>query len=82
MLRSPHAHAEILSIDTTKARARPGVVAVLTGREIKQDTDPFLIVLRQPMDQWSLAIDRVRFVGEAVARSCGQGPLSRRGCTG
>src|SRR3972149_3097628 len=67
MLRSPHAHAEILRIDVAKAKARPGVMAVLTGREIKQDSDPFLIVLRQPMDQWSLAIDRVRFVGEAVA---------------
>lgn len=67
ILRSPHAHAEILSIDTSKALARPGVVAVLTGREVKEDTDPFIIVLRQPMDQWALAVDRVRFVGEAVA---------------
>lgn len=67
ILRSPHPHAEILSIDTSKAAARPGVVAVLTGHDIKQDTDPFIIVLRQPMDQWSLATDRVRFVGEAVA---------------
>jgi 2-furoyl-CoA dehydrogenase large subunit len=67
ILRSPHAHAEILTIDAAKAKVRPGVVAVLTGREIKEDSDPFLIVLRQPMDQWSLAVDRVRFVGEAVA---------------
>ena len=67
ILRSPHAHAEILSIDTSAALARPGVLAVLSGAEIKEDSDPFLIVLRQPMDQWSLAIDRVRFVGEAVA---------------
>jgi 2-furoyl-CoA dehydrogenase large subunit len=67
ILRSPHAHAEIVAIDTSKAMARPGVVAVLTGAEIKQDSDPFIIVLRQPMDQWSLATDRVRFVGEAVA---------------
>ncbi|MGA8156644.1 MAG: molybdopterin cofactor-binding domain-containing protein [Rhodoplanes sp.] len=67
ILRSPHAHAEIVAIDTSKAMARPGVVTVLTGAEIKQDSDPFIIVLRQPMDQWSLATDRVRFVGEAVA---------------
>jgi 2-furoyl-CoA dehydrogenase large subunit len=67
ILRSPHAHAEIVAIDTSKAMARPGVVAVLTGAEIKRDSDPFIIVLRQPMDQWSLATDRVRFVGEAVA---------------
>lgn len=67
ILRSPHPHAEIVSIDTARALARPGVVAVLTGRDIAEETDPFLIVLRQPMDQWSLAVDRVRFVGEAVA---------------
>ncbi len=67
ILRSPHAHAEILGIDVSAATKRPGVTAVLTGREIKQDSDPFIIVLRQPMDQWSLALDRVRFVGEAVA---------------
>jgi len=67
ILRSPHAHAEIVSIDTSAALAQKGVVAVLTGKEIKEDSDPFLIVLRQPMDQWSLAIDRVRFVGESVA---------------
>ena len=67
ILRSPHAHAEIVSIDTSQAMLQPGVSAVLTGKEIKEDSDPFLIVLRQPMDQWSLAIDRVRFVGEAVA---------------
>jgi 2-furoyl-CoA dehydrogenase large subunit len=67
IVRSPHAHAEILSIDVSAALKQPGVVAVLTGREIREDSDPFLIVLRKPMDQWSLAIDRVRFVGEAVA---------------
>ncbi len=67
IVRSPHAHAEIVSIDSSAALACPGVVAVFCGEQIKQDSDPFLIVLRQPMDQWSLAIDRVRFVGEAVA---------------
>ncbi len=67
ILRSPHAHAEIASIDTSAALKLPGVMAVLTGTEIKEDSDPFLIVLRQPMDQWSLATDRVRFVGESVA---------------
>src|SRR3974377_1611338 len=67
VLRSPHAHAEILGINASKAKARAGVMAVLTGSEIKEDSGPFLMVLRQPMDQWSLAVDRVRFVGEAVA---------------
>jgi 2-furoyl-CoA dehydrogenase large subunit len=67
ILRSPHAQAEIVSIDVSKALLRPGVEAVLTGEDIREETDPFLIVLRQPMDQWSLAVGRVRFVGEAVA---------------
>lgn len=67
ILRSPHAHAEIRSIDVSKALSRPGVVGVLTGKDLKEETDPFIIVLRQPMDQWALAVDRVRFVGESVA---------------
>jgi carbon-monoxide dehydrogenase large subunit len=37
MLRSPHAHARIRAIDTTAARALPGVLAVLTGRDILDD---------------------------------------------
>lgn len=67
ILRSPHAHAEILSIDTSEALAQPGVKAVITGEDVRALSEPFLIVLRQPMDQWCLAVDRVRFVGEAVA---------------
>src|SRR6201996_7011901 len=35
MVRSPFAHARILSIDTTKAKAHPGVRAVLTGEDLK-----------------------------------------------
>src|SRR3974377_116810 len=79
VLRSPHAHAEILGINASKAKARPGVVAVLTGREIKEDSDPFLIVLRQPMDQWSLAVDRVRFVGEGGAAVVAEDPYLAEG---
>ena len=37
ILRSPHAHARIRSIDTTAARAMPGVLAVLTGADVKAD---------------------------------------------
>ncbi|HEX3537289.1 MAG TPA: xanthine dehydrogenase family protein molybdopterin-binding subunit, partial [Stellaceae bacterium] len=36
VLRSPHAHARILSIDTTRAKAAPGVLAVLTGADWQQ----------------------------------------------
>jgi len=67
ILRSPHAHARILSIDISDALEQPGVRAVITGEDVKRLSEPFLIVLRQPMDQWCLAVDRVRFVGESVA---------------
>jgi len=67
LLRSPHAHAEIRSIDVSAAKQRPGVVAVITGKDVQEITAPFITVLRQPMQEWALAIDRVRFVGESVA---------------
>ena len=67
MLRSPHAHAEIVSIDATRALAQPGVVAVVTGDDVRELTDPFLNAVKQPMKLWSLAVDRVRYVGEALA---------------
>src|SRR5687767_10967572 len=37
ILRSPHAHARINAIDTTEARAMPGVLAVLTGADVQAD---------------------------------------------
>src|SRR5690606_3663621 len=61
------AHARIVRIDATRALAVPGVHRVITGAEIQAISDPFLIVLKEPIDQWSLAVDRVRYVGEAVA---------------
>jgi len=67
ILRSPHAHAEIVSIDTAAAEALPGVIAVMTGDDVKEMSEPFLIVLRQPMNQWALAAEKVRYVGEPVA---------------
>lgn len=67
IVRSPEAHAKITSIAVEKALALPGVRHVITGEDIRALSDPFLIVLKQPIAQWSLAIDRVRFAGEAVA---------------
>ncbi|HUT47767.1 MAG TPA: molybdopterin cofactor-binding domain-containing protein [Alphaproteobacteria bacterium] len=67
ILRSPHAHATIDSIATDQALAQPGVYAVITGEDVKALSDPFLVVLRQPLHQWSLAVGRVRYVGEPVA---------------
>ena len=67
VLRSPHASAEIVSIDISQAISLPGVRAVYTGEDIKAISDPFLVIVKQPLNEWALAVDRVRFVGEAVA---------------
>jgi len=56
-------HARIVSIDISKAVAMPGVVAVLTGREVPI---PFGI-LPVSQDEHALCLDRVRFVGDPVA---------------
>jgi carbon-monoxide dehydrogenase large subunit len=60
VLRSPHPHARIVSIETSTARAAPGVRAVVTGRDFPH---LFGSAIR---DQPFLAIDRVRYVGEPV----------------
>jgi len=63
LLRSPHPHARITGIETSKAQALPGVKAVLTGRDLPI---PFGI-LPVSQDEHALAIDKVRFVGDPVA---------------
>ncbi len=69
ILHSPYAHARIKSIDTTKARALPGVAAVLTWKDIPRvvystagQSDP----IPGPLDMFSLD-KKVRFVGDRVA---------------
>ena len=67
ILRSPYGHAEILSIDAGAALELPGVRAVLTGSDVKQWSEPFAVGVKQPMEHWSLAVERARYVGEPVA---------------
>lgn len=67
VVRSSEPHAIISRIESAKARALPGVHLILTGDEVKAVSDPFLIALKAPIDQWSLAVERVRYVGEPVA---------------
>ena len=43
VLRSPHAHAAIRSIDTSEAEAVPGVIAVVTGEEIREVMNPITV---------------------------------------
>jgi carbon-monoxide dehydrogenase large subunit len=75
-VRSPYAHADIKKIDVKKAQAMPGVIGVLTGKELKADGIGNLICgwmihskdgTPMKMGAWSpLAVDRVRYVGDAV----------------
>jgi CO/xanthine dehydrogenase Mo-binding subunit len=62
VLTSPYAHARILSCDVAAARALPGVKAVVTGKDIPANR--FGLMVR---DETALAIDKVRYVGDAVA---------------
>ena len=77
VLRSPHAHARILATDTRRAREAPGVLAVLTGADLRarglgtlrpmvprrRRNGTAAFVCPQPL----LAQDRVRYVGDAIA---------------
>ena len=62
-LRSPHAHARIVSVDLSKALTLPGVQAILTHADVPGRKRYGLEFPDQPV----LAIDRVRYVGEPVA---------------
>jgi carbon-monoxide dehydrogenase large subunit len=76
ILRSPHAHARIVSIDVTEALAAPGVLAVLTGHDADADGIGLLPVhidvpgKDRPLfcpPRRILQTDRVRYVGDPVA---------------
>jgi CO/xanthine dehydrogenase Mo-binding subunit len=73
LLRSPFAHAKILSIDTSEAKGRPGVIDVLTGNDLGP-LHPYYghAVKDHPL----LAIGKVRFVGEPVAAVIAENELS------
>lgn len=63
ILRSPHAHARIRSVDVSAAVAMPGVFAVVTGADLPT---PFCVIPWTP-DETALATDKVRYIGEGVA---------------
>jgi carbon-monoxide dehydrogenase large subunit len=73
IVRSPEAHASILSIYTTAAKERPGVEAVFTGEDMAGMAAPCPMVWAPPgvdvhvPDHWPLARDKVGYVGQAVA---------------
>src|SRR2546428_368504 len=71
ILRSPHAHAKIASVDPAEALKNPNVMAVITPSDVKQLTKPFkpgryAAGLKRPIDEYAGAVDKVRYVGEPV----------------
>ncbi|SFK77465.1 xanthine dehydrogenase family protein molybdopterin-binding subunit [Geodermatophilus ruber] len=64
--RSPVPHGRIVSIDATAALAIPGVVAVVTGEDCKAKMNPCMNFGPTTIPQYPLAVDKVRYVGEAV----------------
>ena len=67
MVRSPHHHARIRSIDTSAAEKHPGVVRVLTAKDIPNNLYTILILIQVgPEDEHVLAEGKVRWKGEAV----------------
>jgi carbon-monoxide dehydrogenase large subunit len=85
VLRSPHAHAAIRRLDTTSASKAPGVLAVLTGADVKADglgDIPCMIPVTNPdgtprgeTPRPLLAIGRVRHVGDPVALVVADTPM-------
>ncbi|OQW55729.1 MAG: carbon monoxide dehydrogenase [Proteobacteria bacterium SG_bin9] len=81
-VRSPHAHAKVKGIDISEAMKKPGVVAVLTGKELVDDKIGNLICgwmihskdgTPMKMGAWpAMAPETVRFVGQAVAVVIGE----------
>lgn len=67
IVRSPHPHARLKSVDSSRALAMEGVHGVLTGEDVRRWASPFPVGVRQPMEHWCLAVDKVRYVGEPVA---------------
>src|SRR5216110_3422309 len=72
ILRSPYGHARIGSIDVSAARAYPGVHAVFTAGDLGALNQPAPLVVPHPSlthgrTQRPLAVDKVAFIGEAVA---------------
>ncbi len=70
ILRSTYPHAKLLLIDTSRAEKIPGVVAVLTGKEVQERYG----ILPLGHDETALAVDKVRYVGEGVVAVAATSP--------
>ena len=69
-VRSPYAHAKVVSVDTAEAEKIPGVVCTLCGSEVVSATQPFIEIAPEPggkIRDFPLAVSKVRYQGEPVA---------------
>ena len=69
VVRSPYAHARILNIDVSRAEALPGVACTLTGKEVMEQTDPFIQIgagATQSITDYALATDKAIYQGDPV----------------
>lgn len=67
IIGSAHAHALIKSIDTSAALEIPGVIGVLTGKDVGEMSDPFPVGVAHAPKYYCAAVNKARYVGEPVA---------------
>lgn len=84
IVRSPYAAAHIGALDTSAARAVPGVVAIVTGADLRAKGYAMPVegfgegVRPKPFDLYPLAVDRVRYAGEGVAAVIAEDPYTAK----
>ena len=67
IVRSPHPHARIRTVDLSRARRHPGVTAVIGPEEVAAELRPFPLSVTTRMPYFPTGTDKVRYVGEPVA---------------
>jgi len=76
-VRSPYAHARVVSVDTSAAEALTGVVCAITGKEIAGQTQPFIEIgpdHAQKIRDFPMAVGKVLYQGEPVAAVVAESP--------
>src|SRR5207247_2792846 len=76
-VRSPYAHAKIVSVDTSAAEGLAGVICTLTGAEIARQTQPFIEIGPEPfakIEDYPMAVSKVCYQGEPVAAVVAESP--------
>ena len=69
LVRSPYGHARIVRVDASRAETHPGVVCILTGAEVAEQTQPFIEIGpgdAQNIKDYCMAVGKVRYQGEPV----------------